>query len=143
MQHTNHPVRMYAALAVHCCAQGWSCLTRDGWYIQEERQDIAPTARGEGGSNKRPSLSPAPRAILPYSPVRDEEALLMWMRLLCTELAHRIGVDRKAWSRRATKLTLQVISLKSGSRCARPPRQAGPNRAELRPATCDLLPQHR
>ena len=41
------------------------------------------------------------------------------MRLLCTELAHRIGVDRKAWSRRAAKLTLQIISLKSGSRYAR------------------------
>lgn len=39
------------------------------------------------------------------------------MRLLCTELAHRVAVDREAWSRRAAKLTLQIISLNAGSRC--------------------------
>lgn len=44
--------------------------------------------------------------------------MLKWMTLLCTELSRRIAVDREAWSRRATKLTLQMISLKPGGRCA-------------------------
>ena len=47
------------------------------------------------------------------STVRDREAVVMWMRLLTKELADRIVVDRKVWSRRATKLTLQIISLRA------------------------------
>ena len=50
------------------------------------------------------------------SPVGEREAVLRWMTLLCKELAHRIRVDRQAWSRRATKLTLHTISVTSGSR---------------------------
>ncbi|CAM9285497.1 unnamed protein product [Scytosiphon promiscuus] len=64
-----------------------------------------------------PNLKPKSLSVCKsFAPVRDEEAVLKWMTLLCTELSHRIAVDREAWSRRATKLTLQMISLKAGSR---------------------------
>ena len=83
-------------------------------------------------------LSRLRHVFLRCSPVRDMEALFKWMRLLCTELAHRIGVDRKAWNRRATKLTLQVISLNSGSRCARTPRKAFAHTGDKFPVSADL-----
>lgn len=41
--------------------------------------------------------------------------MVQWMRLLSKELAQRIEVDRTAWGRRATKLTLQIIN--PGDRC--------------------------
>ncbi|CAM9754538.1 unnamed protein product, partial [Hapterophycus canaliculatus] len=64
-----------------------------------------------------PNLKPKSLSVCKsFTPVRDEEAVFKWLKLLCTELSHRIAVDREAWSRRATKLTLQMISLRAGSR---------------------------
>lgn len=60
---------------------------------------------------------PEQRLALPNRPIRDRGAVLTWMKLLSKELAARIRADREAWSRKATKLTLQIVSLKAGSRC--------------------------
>ncbi|CAM9197043.1 unnamed protein product [Ectocarpus sp. 6 AP-2014] len=73
--------------------------------------------RGMDDEPVAPNLKPKSLSVCKsFTPVRDEESVLNWVRLLCTELSQRIAVDREAWSRRATKLTLQMISLKPGSR---------------------------
>ncbi|CAM9159339.1 unnamed protein product [Ectocarpus fasciculatus] len=80
--------------------------------------------RGMDDEPVTPNLKPKSLSVCKsFTPVRDEESVLSWMKLLCTELSHRIAVDRGAWGRRATKLTLQMISLKPGSRATQ--RDAG------------------
>ncbi|CAM9207140.1 unnamed protein product [Sphacelaria rigidula] len=73
--------------------------------------------RGMDDEAVTPNLKPKSLSVCKsFAPIRDRDGVLQWMKLLCQELAHRIGVDRGAWSRRATKLTLQIISSKQGDR---------------------------